>query len=205
MARRGRRFHGLLVGAGLSLLAAPAAAQQAPRPPPAAAPRHRPCPPPSTPAAAATPAPAAPVEDPPYDPSAHGGLSEGAFLRATRGTGRRSTGMMITGISFMTLGAALMAGGSAVYLGANQCSNNSGIVNPDGTPQGCAVTSGQATGMALLVAGLVGIGHRPAAHHLRGRRRASVGGGTGHVSIVPARHRRLRLARRLVRASLLTL
>jgi hypothetical protein len=140
MARRAWRFPGLLIAAALSLLAPSASAQQA-----------------VAPLASAKPAPPAPVVEPPYDPSLHGGLSEGAYLRATRGTGRRSTGMMVTGITFITLGAALMAGGSAVYLGANQCSGN-GRTNPDGTPQGCAVTSGQATGMALLAAGLVGLG-----------------------------------------------
>jgi hypothetical protein len=148
MARRGWRPRGWLFGAALSLLAPPAAAQHAAPPvaPVAASAPLKPVPPP-------------PVEEPPYDPSAHGGLSEGAYLRTTRGTGRRSTGMMVTGISFITLGAALMAGGSGVYLSANHCDGNgTGVLNPDGTPQGCAVTSGQVTGMALLAAGLVGLG-----------------------------------------------
>jgi hypothetical protein len=151
MARRAWRSPVLLTSvtlctlgtfAALSFVAPSASAQQA------------------VPPVAAKPAPAAPPppeQEPAYDPSQHGGLSEGAFLRATRGTGRRSTGMMATGITFVTLGAALMASGSAVYLGANQCSGN-GMTNPDGSPQGCSVSSGQATGMALLAAGLVGLG-----------------------------------------------
>jgi hypothetical protein len=120
---------GLLIGAVLFL--APLARAQQAMPPPA-------------------PPKVALVEEPPYDPAAHHGLSEGAWLRATRGTGRRSAGMMATGIGLLTLSASLIGAGSGIYVNDNGCSLPNGMLVPCGT--------GQTTGIALFSAGLIALG-----------------------------------------------
>jgi hypothetical protein len=131
-----RRSGELLVIGALMLAAPSAGAQPAPPAPPA-------------PPATAQQAPP-PVEEPPYDPAQHRGITEGAWLRATRGTARRSTGMMATGISFIGLAATLMAAGSAVYV------NDNGCTSPNGLPMACG--PGRVTGMALLSSGLIALG-----------------------------------------------
>lgn len=152
-ARHGGRAGALLVGAALSLLPAAASAQQAfPGRPLAPAPAAPPAAPaPAAPAAPASPAlpaqPAAPVEEPPYDPGAHKNVKEGAWLRVTRDTARRSTGMMVTGIGFITLAASLIAAGTGVYLNDDGCH---GVNN--------ACNGGHATGMALMSSGLIALG-----------------------------------------------
>ena len=142
-----RRFASLLAGASLALSAAHAGAQ-VPAPPAAPAP----------PVATASPpvATASPSADPPYESWQHGGMSYGVWVRATRGTARRSTGMMITGISLALLGATLMGFGTGVYGSASgECHT---VVTPDTSIQSCAPATGHATGMALLGAGLVTLG-----------------------------------------------
>jgi hypothetical protein len=106
-----------------------------------------------TPASPAAPAP--PVEEPPYDPVEHQGLSEGAWLRATRGTGRRSLGMMITGIGFVTLGASLLAAGSGIAVNGNQCNPMQNFTTGSTF---CGAETQQGTGVALLAAGLIALG-----------------------------------------------
>jgi hypothetical protein len=129
-----------------TLLVSVANAQQAPlaRPPVPLTPAATPAEPPAV-TPAETPAP--PVVEPPYDPAEHGGLAESVWLRATRGTARRSSGMMGTGIGLVGLGALLMGVGTGVYLGDNGClgSNNS-------------CNAGHGTGMAVLSAGLIAAG-----------------------------------------------
>jgi hypothetical protein len=147
-SERGCRRVGAAAVFGVSsiLLAPAASAQQAPAaarpvaPPAAAAPVT------AVPATAA-PAPVEPVYDPPYEPSQHGGLPEGAWLRATRGTAKRSTGMMGTGIGMIGLGATLMAAGTAVYAGDNGCQGFNNSCN-----------NGHGTGMAVLMSGLIALG-----------------------------------------------
>jgi hypothetical protein len=142
MSRRPRRSFELVLAAALALAAPSALAQQAP-------PRA-----PVTPVAPVpAPAPAAapgPVEEPPYDPAKHGGLSEAAWLRATRGMGRRSPGMMATGIVLIGVGATLMATGTGVYATDNGCTDANGNSVPCG--------AGRVTGTALLSAGLIALG-----------------------------------------------
>jgi hypothetical protein len=136
-----------VLGVSSILLAPAAGAQQAPPPAPPAA---RPAAPPvtTTPATPApAPTPAEPVYDPPYEPSQHGGLPESVWLRATRGTARRSTGMMGTGIGMIGLGATLMSVGTAVYAGDNGCQGFNNTCN-----------GGHGTGMALLISGLIALG-----------------------------------------------
>jgi hypothetical protein len=88
--------------------------------------------------------------EPPYDPSKHGGLSEGAWLRMTRGVGRRSTATMVVGIAFTGLAGTLMGAGSGIYAADNTCTNAIGM----GVPCG----SGQVTGTTLLVSGIIALG-----------------------------------------------
>jgi hypothetical protein len=98
----------------------------------------------------AIPGTTAPIMEPPYDPTKHGGLSEGAWLRMTRGVARRSTAMMAIGITFIALGATLMAAGSGVYAADNNCTSAGGFMVPCG--------SGQVTGTTLLVSGIIALG-----------------------------------------------
>ncbi len=138
-----RRGACLVIGAAVSLLAPVAAAQQGP--PPAVA----------VPAPPAAASPVRPVaEDPPYNPAEHGYLAYSAWLRATRGTGRRSTGMMVTGIALATLGVTLLATGTGVYAGGAGCDMQPG---PNGTLL-CGAQAGLTTGLALMASGLIGLG-----------------------------------------------
>jgi hypothetical protein len=138
-----RRLGFLLIGAAASLSAAPAQAQQAtPARPPAAAPAS----------------PVTPPEEPAYEPSAHAGLSEGAWLRMTRGTGRRSTGMMATGIVFVGLGAVFMGTGTGIYASRASC-DNTPILTGDGSTftRDCPQSGPHTGGMAMLLAGSIGV------------------------------------------------
>lgn len=135
-----RRLGFLLLGAAIGLSASPAHAQQAR-------------------AAASAPAAAAPPEEPLYNPAAHAGIPEAAWLRMTRGTGRRSTGMMATGIVFVGLGVVFMGTGTAVYAVSPSCAFSGGP-----TPLGegfvsspCSRATQHGTGMAMLVAGTIGV------------------------------------------------
>lgn len=135
---------GLLFGAALGVFAPAAAAQQAPRPPPSAV------------AGDGKPAVPSPLVEPPYDPAKHAGLAEAAWLRATRGTGRRSTGMMVTGIILDVVGASLMAAGTVDYVNGNNqpcvAAGQSALALP------CSSTTAHVTGMALLASGVIGLG-----------------------------------------------
>ncbi len=110
--------------------------------------------------ASAAPAPPAsePVEEPPYDPAQHFGYSEGAWLRATRGTERRSVGMMITGISLTSLGLALAIAGAAVAANGSHCGKSQVQLSDGSTTTLCGPMAGASSGMAVLSAGLIGIG-----------------------------------------------
>jgi hypothetical protein len=151
-----RWLGGLLVGAALSVVAS-AAGAQTPAPAPSAGPT-----------AGLSALTLAPADDPDseYDSTKHGGLSYGTWLTATRGTARRSTGMMITGIGLLGLGVALMGAGTGIYAHTETCTRGNTIDTPP-TPSpgfsgesegGCGPVTGHATGMALLIAGTLGVG-----------------------------------------------
>ena len=105
-----------------------------------------------------TPQVAAPAEEPPYDPATHGGYSEGAWLRATRGLERRSTGMMATGIVLITLGASLVAIGTGVALGGRGCNAMSRPTAGGGAVEVCGAITGPTTGLAVGSAGVITLG-----------------------------------------------
>jgi hypothetical protein len=134
-----RRFVGLLCGTALGFCASVAGAQQV-----------------VTPAPPGAPVTADPVKEPPYDPAQHFGLTEAAWLRATRGTVRRSTSMMATGLTLGAAGASLMLAGTLLYVSGNNkpCggTGESTLVLP------CSSTTDHVTGMALLTSGLIGLG-----------------------------------------------
>jgi hypothetical protein len=114
--------------------------------------------PPARPAEVATPAASSYTMEPPYDPAAHGGYSEGAWLRATRGTDRRSLGMMLTGIGFVVLGASMMIAGAVVGVDAEHCSPQT-VTLPDGAQRNlCGAMAGRTTGTVIVTAGIVGLG-----------------------------------------------
>lgn len=96
------------------------------------------------------------MEDPPYDPAQHGGLSFGAYIRATRGTVRRSTAMMVTGILLDVVGTVLMATGTGLWVDGNHCHGNT-IFTPTATETRCGAMTGHATGMSLLASGTLGL------------------------------------------------
>jgi hypothetical protein len=134
----------LLLGAALAALASPAQGEETPAKAPSAD--------------GATAA--EPPQEPPYNPAEHGGLPYGLYVRATRGLGLQSAGMMVTGILLVGVGNVLMAVGTGVYATAGGCSfGGTPPPSPRGTPfcpDGTPVPSpapGHATGMALLVAG----------------------------------------------------
>ena len=101
---------------------------------------------------------AAPLMEPPYDPSAHGGLPEGAWLRISRGTGRRSTGMMVTGIVITGVGAGFMAVATAIYATKGSCTD---VVHPtaEGSDfeSGCSSVGHHEGGLAMLIAATIGV------------------------------------------------
>jgi hypothetical protein len=136
-----RRLGFLVIGAAVSLAAAPVHAQQtAPASPPAVAPA------------------AQPPQEPAYEPSAHAGLSEGAWLRMTRGTGRRSTGMMATGIVLVGLGAVFMGTGTGIYAAKASCGDTVIFTgNGNSFLSDCPQGAHQLGGMAVLVAGSIGV------------------------------------------------
>jgi hypothetical protein len=154
-----RRFAGLLFGTAVGLSALAAGAQQVttvatlPKPPAA----------PPQPSAVARdgardgrPVAPLPLVEPLYDPSKHAGLTEAAWLRATRGTGRRSTGMMVAGIILDGVGALLMLTGTVVYVNGNDQPCGAGGQSPVVLP--CSSTTNHVTGMALLASGVIGLG-----------------------------------------------
>jgi hypothetical protein len=164
-----RRLAAFLIGSALTFLPSLALAQQAPASPVTMGETPKPPAQPVAPAApasqpAAAPQPLAPVkieapQDPPYDPAQHGGLSFGTYIRATRGTARRSTGMMVTGIVLDVVGTVLMATGTAVWVKGNTCHNDFQVVGPGGvTNARCGAMTGHATGMSLLASGTLGLG-----------------------------------------------
>ena len=99
------------------------------------------------------------VEEPLYNPAEHGGISYGAWLRATRSTSRRSTGMMVTGISLAALGTVLLATGTGIYVSGTACANTPGPTDSNGnTVFLCGPQAGLTSGMALMASGLIGLG-----------------------------------------------
>ncbi len=109
----------------------------------------------SAPAAGPTPAP---VEEPPYEPERHGGWAEGAWLRATHATERRSVGMMVTGISLLVIGTTLVATGAGVGITGSTCSGQTVILADGSTRTLCGPMPGKTVGSALGIAGLASIG-----------------------------------------------
>ncbi len=109
---------------------------------------------------AAKPAPAAggvPTEDPAYQASQHGGLSYSEWLIASRGTARRSTGMMITGLSLLGIGASLAATGTGIYAAGDPCITNQ--VRFEGSAVSpCGARTSHITGTAILVSGVIALG-----------------------------------------------
>lgn len=87
--------------------------------------------------------------DPSYDPAAHSGLPYAVYLRLSRGTFRRSTGMMATGIVLVGLGSTVMVSGTAVYASHGDC-----FFGVNG-PEQCATHQNHTIGMALLLTGAV--------------------------------------------------
>jgi hypothetical protein len=142
-----RRAACLLIGAAVGLLSPLALAQQAA---------------PLAPKAGTEPAPAAAPtapEDPPYNPMDHGGLAYGTWLRATRGTGRRSTGMMITGITLVAVGVTLLGAGTGVYANGSTCAGTAGPTGPNGNQLFlCGPQAGLTSGLALMASGVIGLG-----------------------------------------------
>ena len=140
----------------LAALSIPLASSVASAEPPAA---------PAAPAALAAPAAATqPVEEPPYDASQHGGYSYGAWIKMTRGTARRSTGMMATGIGFIGLGAILMATGTGIYAAGDSCKLEPIVPVGGGGTIGtgpllpCGPHTAHTTGLALLGTGVISLG-----------------------------------------------
>jgi hypothetical protein len=139
-----------------------------------AAPAARADPPPfpATPIAGAFPAPPpasppgqpTPPQEPIYNPEEHGGLSYGAWLRATRGTARRSPGMMITGVTLVGLAATLLATGTGVYFAGGSCASvfNLGPSPGSGGPSSprfpCGPPTSHPTGIAILASGVIFLG-----------------------------------------------
>jgi hypothetical protein len=151
-----------MIGAAVSLFAPVSQAQQVTMGAPlGAAPSSAPIPPLGPPPAAPPQVGAqAPVrEDPPYNPLEHDGLAYGAWLRATRGTARRSTSMMITGISLATLGVTLLAAGTGIYAGGGTCADTPGPIGSNGNALFlCGPQAGLTAGIALMASGLIGLG-----------------------------------------------
>lgn len=139
-----RRFAFLLLGAAIGLSAPSARAQPAP----------------SASAGPSAASSANPPQELGYDPSAHAGVPERAWLRMTRGKGRRSTGMMATGIVLVSLGAVFMSTGTAIYAVKPSCNNNTPFLGPGPgtsfTPP-CPQGSAHLSGMAILLAGSIGV------------------------------------------------
>lgn len=108
--------------------------------------------------AAADPPPAPPAAEGLYDPGAHGGLSYGAYLRMTRGTRRRSTGMMIAGIILTAFGAVGMGAGTGVFAAAGSCDPSPlARLSGDGSvfERACNTHEQRTTGMSVLLAGAI--------------------------------------------------
>ena len=149
----GRRAVALAAIAVVLAGSSPAAADppSTPPPPPLAAP----------PAALALLSAPAPAAEPLYDPAAHGGLSYGAYLRMTRGTRRRSTGMMIAGILLTSVGLVGMGTGTGVFAAAGSCDQLQ-FLRAEGDSFGggftCATHAQRTTGMSVLLASAITVG-----------------------------------------------
>lgn len=120
--------------------------------------------PPAPPLAAAPPAlalPSAPAAEPLYDPAAHGGLPLGAYLRMTRGTRRRSTGMMIAGILLTSVGLVGMGTGTGVFAAAGSCDRSPMLLSEGDSFGGgftCGTHAQRTTGMSVLLASAITVG-----------------------------------------------
>lgn len=94
--------------------------------------------------------------DPTYKPAEHGGLSYVSYLRMTRGTARRSTGMMIMGIVLSGLSATVLGVGMGVYVNGNSCRSDAPILRDDFFGGSCSGHAAHTTGMAMLLSGTIG-------------------------------------------------
>jgi hypothetical protein len=94
--------------------------------------------------------------EPLYVPSQHAGLTQAAWLRATRGTGRRSVGMMVTGLVLDGVGVLLMTAGTVEYVNGNNQPCGAGGQSPLVLP--CSSTTNHVTGFALLASGVIALG-----------------------------------------------
>lgn len=105
-------------------------------------------------------APSEPITDPAYNPSAHGELPYGSYLLMTRGTRRRSTGMMVGGIIITALGAVAMGTGTGIYFGRGSCDEFPRAIDIDGevsrAPE-CNRSAAQNAGVAILAAGAIAV------------------------------------------------
>lgn len=111
-------------------------------------------------AALALPAAEARAEEPlpvppSYSPADHGGLPYPAYLRMSRGTARRSTGMMIGGIIITGLGTTLQASGLGVFA-RGRCSDR--VFDPTTASMECQHARGpEVSGLALMLAGTIAL------------------------------------------------
>jgi hypothetical protein len=98
------------------------------------------------------------VIEPPYDPATHGGYSEGAWLRATRGTDHRSVGMMLTGIGLLVVGSTMMIAGAVVGANAEPCDPTTVTLASGAQSTVCGPMAGRTTGTIIVTAGLIELG-----------------------------------------------
>lgn len=92
---------------------------------------------------------------PSYRPADHGGLPYPVYLRMSRGTARRSTGMMIGGIVITGVGASLQASGLGVLAGG-RCGDQ--VFDPASGNMECTrARPPQVTALALMLAGTIAV------------------------------------------------
>jgi hypothetical protein len=91
---------------------------------------------------------------PSYSPADHGGLPYPVYLRMSRGTARRSTGMMVGGIIITAVGAAAQATGLGVYA-SDRCSDFA--PTPDGLSVCVQPRNQRVTGLAFMLAGTIAV------------------------------------------------
>jgi hypothetical protein len=89
-------------------------------------------------------------------PEVKAGLTEAAWLRATRGTERRSTPMLASGVTFDLTGATLMLAGTLLYTSGNDKPCGGTTQSNPALP--CSSTTDHVTGMALMASGIIALG-----------------------------------------------
>jgi hypothetical protein len=95
--------------------------------------------------------------DPAYQPAAHGGLPYGTYMLMSRGTRRRSTGMMVSGIVITALGAVAMGTGTGIYFRSSDCSNGDSPVGlrEEFIEPVCNNSAIHKAGLAIMLTGLI--------------------------------------------------